>query len=82
MLIRDIEERVADAADAIDDELNDPLHTVMPAGSRPAHRLGVGIYLVSSPAEGPQASGLSRSAPTGPKDSKRRRRAATRRHPR
>ena len=82
MLIRDIEERVADAADAIDDELNDPLHTVMPAGSRPALRLGVGIYLVSSPAEGSQAPGLNRSTPTGPKDSKRRRRAATRRHPR
>lgn len=51
MLIRDIEERAAAAAESIDDELNDRLYTVVPAGSRPAFHMAVGIYLFAAPAE-------------------------------
>jgi len=49
VLIRDIESSLQVHADALHDNLNDPLHTAEPGA--PAMRLGVGIYVFEGPAE-------------------------------
>lgn len=49
ILIRDIESDLQVQADAIQDNLNDPLHTAQPGA--PAMRLGVGIYVFEGPAD-------------------------------
>ena len=49
VLIRDIESSLQVQADALHDNLNDPIHTAE-AGA-PAMRLGVGIYVFEGPAE-------------------------------
>lgn len=49
VLIRDIESSLRVQADALDDNLNDPIHTA--EDGAPAMRLGVGIYVFEAPAE-------------------------------
>ncbi|MHB8816760.1 MAG: DUF6502 family protein [Steroidobacteraceae bacterium] len=49
VLIRDIENSLQVQADALDDNLNDPLHTAEPGA--PAMRLGVGLYVFEGPAD-------------------------------
>jgi len=49
VLIRDIESSLRVQADALDDNLNDPIHTAEPGA--PAMRLGVGLYVFEGPAE-------------------------------
>ena len=49
VLIRDIESSLQVQADALDDNLNDPIHTAEPGA--PAMRLGVGLYVFEGPAE-------------------------------
>jgi len=49
VLIRDIEDSLQVQADALHDNLNDPIHTAEPGA--PAMCLGVGLYLFEGPAE-------------------------------
>jgi hypothetical protein len=49
VLIRDIESSLQVQAEALDDNLNDPLHAAAPG--MPAMRLGVGIYVFEGPAD-------------------------------
>jgi hypothetical protein len=49
VVIRDIESSLQVQAEALDDNLNDPLHTADPGA--PAMRLGVGIYVFEGPAD-------------------------------
>ena len=49
ILIRDLESDLQVQADAMHDNLNDPLHTAQPGA--PAMRLGVGIYVFEGPAD-------------------------------
>lgn len=49
VLIRDIESSLQVQADALHDNLNDPIHTAEPGA--PAMRLGVGLYVFEGPAE-------------------------------
>jgi hypothetical protein len=49
VVIRDIESSLQVQAEALDDNLNDPLHTA--ESGAPAMRLGVGIYVFEGPAD-------------------------------
>jgi hypothetical protein len=49
VVIRDIESSLQVQAEALDDNLNDPLHIAESGG--PAMRLGVGIYVFEGPAD-------------------------------
>jgi hypothetical protein len=49
VLVRDIEDSLQVQADALHDNLNDPIHTAEPGA--PAICLGVGLYLFEGPAE-------------------------------
>ena len=49
VVIRDIESSLQVQAEALDDNLNDPLHAAEPGA--PAMRLGVGIYVFEGPAD-------------------------------
>ena len=49
VVIRDIESSLRVQSDALDDNLNDPIHTAEPGA--PAMRLGVGLYVFEGPAE-------------------------------
>lgn len=49
VLIRDIEDALQVQADALQDNLNDPLHTAQPGS--PAMCLGVGLYVFEGPAD-------------------------------
>jgi hypothetical protein len=52
LLIRDMEQQAAAFADAVDDALNDPQHTVKPAQAvGNAMRLGIGLYVFEEPAQ-------------------------------
>jgi hypothetical protein len=72
VLIRDIESSLQVQADALDDNLNDPIHTAEPGA--PAMRLGVGLYVFEGPAED-----AAESATAPPAESPRKARGKRRR---
>ena len=72
VLIRDIESSLRVQTDALDDNLNDPIHTAE-AGA-PAMRLGVGLYVFEGPAEDSAEPDTATrpTEPRGPARGKRR----------
>ena len=63
MLIRDFEEQASAMAESMDDELNDPEHTVTgrAEGARDAVRFGVGIYFFESSEEAASSAAGTRA---------------------
>jgi len=77
MLLRDLQLQAAGLLESADDALNHPGYTVKPAGSAPAVRLGIGVYLFEEPVQpnGPE------TVEGRPQSIKRRRGALTRSRP-
>jgi hypothetical protein len=75
LLVRDIQEQLDTAANAIDDALNDRRATVTPVeGGRPAVRLGVAMYLFEEPVllePGESVSPLAPAAKAGRRKARR-----------